>query len=91
MRIDQKIPSLHRPLSSLQENKLKGFITQEASRDNLLLSDNESAVQEPGIKAHPLQTPIPDAMGNAAASQTALKRYSINLTPERYSINARPN
>lgn len=45
--------------------------TWKASKNHILLSDNENGLQKLGIKANVLKTLIPDVMGNAASSQTA--------------------
>lgn len=58
---------------------------RKGNEDNLLLSDNEGALQELGLKAHLFQILIPDAVGNAASSQTAVFLQKKRI---RHSINS---
>lgn len=58
----------------------KDALPRKASENRLLLSDNENALRELGIKASLLQTLIPDGMGNAVSPQTSCVLYKQNKT-----------
>lgn len=59
------------PAQTCKQTDEKDSLPRKASEDRLLLSDNENALRELGIKANLLQTLIPGMMGNAASLQTA--------------------
>lgn len=65
-------PPTPRPLAwTCKQTNGKDSLPRKASGDPLLLSDNENALQDLGIKANLLQTLIPAVMGKAASSQAS--------------------
>lgn len=80
------------PAWTCKQTNEKDSLPRKASGDRRLLSDNENALQELGIKVNLLQILIPDVMGSATASQTAgiLHRKQKTHT-NNTSINSRYN